>query len=150
MVGLIGSVIPIIPGHLIILVAAIAHRLMMGPDSGIRWWSFLVLALLLIISQLLEFLSGAAGAKVFGGSKWGALGALLGGIVGIFFFPFGLVLGPLFGAILFEKYYAKKENQPALVSGVGSVVGTLTGMAIKLVFGILMIVWFVLDVTEVV
>lgn len=150
MAGLLGCLIPILPGHLILFVAAVAHRLMLGEASGLRWWSFVVLALLLIAAQVFEFFSGAAGAKWFGGSKWGSWGALVGGIVGMFFFPFGLFLGPLIGALLFEKLFAKKENTAAAVSGVGSVLGTVAGMIIKLAVGVVMSGWFIIDALEVV
>lgn len=148
LVGLVGSLVPILPGHLILLIAAIAHRLMLGEASGLRWWSFVILVVLLALSQAFEFLSGAAGTKWFGGSKWGAWGALLGGIVGMFFFPFGLILGPLIGAVLFEKCFAKKENRPAIESGVGSVLGTVAGMVVKLAVGVVMAVWIVIDAVE--
>lgn len=144
--GLAGCVIPVLPGHLILLIAAIGHRLMLGRDaSGVEWWTFAVLTVLLVASQAFEFAAGAAGARWFGGTKWGAWGALLGGIVGMFFFPFGLVIGPLVGAFAFEKGFARKEIKPAAYSGVGSVVGTVAGMGMKVAVGILMIAWFVAD-----
>ncbi len=144
--GAAGCVLPVLPGHLILFIAAVAHRLMLGPGSGLVWWSFVILGALMAVSQALETLSGAAGSKWFGGSRWGALGALAGAIVGMFFMPFGLLLGPLIGAFALEVLLAKKETHPAVISGVGSVVGTLTGMVIKIVAGFLMILWFVLDV----
>lgn len=144
--GLVGCVLPVLPGHLIILIAAIAHRLMLGAESGLRWWSFVVLVLLLAISQAFEILSGAAGAKWFGGTRWGAAGALVGSIAGLFFLPFGLLLGPLIGAFVGEIAFAKKQTRHAAISGVGSVVGTLAGMGFNVVVGILMIGWFLLDV----
>lgn len=144
--GLIGTLVPFLPGHLILFFAAIAHRLMLGADSGVEWWTFLVLGILLTISQILEFLSGAMGTRWFGGSKWGAAGALVGGVVGLFFMPFGLILGPLIGSMLFEFILAKKEAKPATVSGIGSVLGTVAGLVVKMVVGVLMIVWFIVDV----
>jgi uncharacterized protein len=146
LVGLIGCLLPVLPGHLLLFIAALAHRLMLGSDSGLKWWSFVILALLMAASQALEMLSGAAGAKWFGGSRWGALGALAGGIVGMFFMPFGLLLGPLAGAVAGELLVAKQQPKPAVVSGVGSVVGTLAGMGINLALGVAMVVWFFLDV----
>jgi uncharacterized protein YqgC (DUF456 family) len=132
---------------LILLIAAVAHRLMLGAaDSGLAWWSFLVLGLLMAISQTFEMLSGAAGARWFGGTRWGVLGAFIGSLAGLFFLPFGLLVGPLAGAIVFEMGFANQQTTPAVVSGVGSVVGTLTGMAFKLVIGVLMVLWFLLDV----
>ena len=146
-VGLVGCVLPVLPGHVLILLAAVGHRLMLGADgSGLHWWSFLVLAVLMAGSQVFEWLSGAAGAKWFGGSRWGVLGALLGGLVGMFFLPLGLLLGPLAGAVAGEMLVARKEARPAMVAGVGSVAGTLAGMVVKVAVGLVMIVWFLLDV----
>lgn len=145
--GAIGCVLPILPGHFILFIAAVAHRLMLGADgSGLNWWSFVILGLLMAISQALEMLSGAAGAKWFGGSRWGALGALIGGLLGMFFMPIGLLAGPLIGAMVGEILVARKTTQPAVISGVGSVVGTLAGIGIKLVIGAVMVGWFFVDV----
>lgn len=146
LLGFIGTLLPFLPGHLILFFAAIAHRLMLGTDSGVEWWTFVVLGVLLITSQVLEFMSGAMGTRWFGGSKWGATGALMGGVVGLFFMPFGLLLGPLIGSMLCEFLFAKKKVQPATVSGVGSVLGTVAGLLVKVVVGVLMIVWFMVDV----
>ena len=115
--GFVGTLVPFLPGHLILFFAAIAHWLMLRQDSGVEWWTFVVLGVLLILSQVFEFLSGAAGTRWFGGTRWGAAGALIGGIVGIFFIPFGLILGPLIGSMFCEFVFAKKEVRSATVSG---------------------------------
>ena len=146
MAGAAGCVLPVLPGHLILLIAAVAHRLMLGEAAGLRWWSFAVLVLLMAISQTIEMLSGAAGSKWFGGTRWGAAGALLGTIVGLFFLPLGLLLGPLFGAFVLEILVARRLPKSAAISGVGSVVGTLAGMGVKAGVGLLMIGWFFLDI----
>jgi hypothetical protein len=145
--GVIGCVLPILPGHLILLMAALAHRLMLGAEgSGLEWWSFVILGALMVISQTIEMVSGAAGTRWFGGTRWGAVGALVGGIAGMFFMPFGLLVGPLVGAFVCEIYFARKETLAAWHSGVGSMVGTLVGMGVKIIIGAVMIVWFFLDV----
>ena len=146
LVGLAGCVIPVIPGHLLIMMGAVAHRLMLDERSGVEWWTFVVLGCLLAGSQIFEFVSGAAGSKWFGGTKWGALGAFIGGIVGMFFMPFGLILGPLLGAYASELLFAKQESKPAMVSGVGSAVGTLVSIVVKIAVGVVMVLWFVVDV----
>jgi uncharacterized protein YqgC (DUF456 family) len=147
LVGLIGCVLPVLPGPPIIFLAAVAHRLMLGAEgSGLAWWSFLVLGAMVALVQVIELLSGAAGAKWFGGSKWGSLGALVGGLAGLFFMPIGLIVGPLAGAYGFEMAFAKKESNPAMISGMGSVAGTVVGMVVKIFFGVLMVAWFLLDV----
>lgn len=144
--GLIGCILPMLPGHLILLIAAISHRIMLGESAGLAWWSFLILAALMAVSQMVEIMSGAAGTKWFGGTRWGAFGAIIGSIVGLFFLPFGLLLGPLIGAFAFEMCFAQKQPKPAAMSGVGSVVGTLAGMGVKIIVGLLMVGWFFLDV----
>jgi len=145
--GAVGCLLPVLPGHLILFMAAVAHRLMLGAElSGLYWWSFVILGALMALSQTLEMVSGAAGTRWFGGSRWGALGALAGGIIGMFFMPFGLLVGPLVGAFVCEIGFARKQTHHAAISGVGSVVGTLAGMGIKLAIGAVMIVWFFLDV----
>ncbi|MCP5536956.1 MAG: DUF456 domain-containing protein [Akkermansiaceae bacterium] len=145
-VGFIGTLVPFLPGHLILFFAAVAHWLMLRDESGVEWWTFVVLGLLLTLSQVFEFMSGAVGTRWFGGTRWGAAGALIGGVVGMFFMPFGLILGPLIGSTLCEFVFAKKEVRPATVSGVGSVLGTVAGLIVKVVVGVMMIVWFVVDV----
>ena len=144
--GAIGCFIPVLPGHLILFIAAVAHRLMLGKDSGLVWWSFLILGALMAVSQVMEMVSGAAGTKWFGGTRWGAFGAIAGGIVGMFFMPFGLIVGPLAGAVACELAFARQETREALRSGVGSVVGTIAGLGIKLGIGAAMVVWFFADV----
>jgi uncharacterized protein YqgC (DUF456 family) len=52
----------------------------------------------------------------------------------------------LIGALALELGIARKQLKLATVSGVGSVVGTVAGMAVKLAIGLLMIAWFFADV----
>lgn len=144
--GLIGCVVPVLPGHVILLIGAFAHWLMLRDASGVEWWTFAVLILLAVLSQTFEIASGAAGTRWFGGTRWGVLGAFIGSIAGLFFLPFGLLVGPLAGAFVAEMAFARKNPKFAASSGVGSVVGTLAGMAVKIVVGVLMIVWFLIDV----
>lgn len=144
--GLAGVVLPFLPGHFLILVAAAVHWWMLGAAAGVGWWTLVVLGLLFALAQVVEYLSGAVGSRWFGGSRWGMFGALVGGVVGLFFLPFGLILGPLAGAFLAEWGFARKEIRPATVSGVGSVVGTLSGLAVNLVIGVVMVAYFLIDV----
>ena len=129
-----------------IVIAAGAHWFMLGGRSGVEWWTLVVLGLLLLLSQVVEYLSGAMGTKWFGGSRWGAVGAVVGGLIGLLLMPWGLLLGPLAGAFLCEWLGAKKELKPATVSGFGSVLGTLAGLVLKVVIIILMVGYFFIDV----
>lgn len=145
--GLAGCVLPALPGPLLILLTALGHRLLLGEaSSGVGWWSLGGLAALALVAQLFDWFSGALGAKWFGGSGWGVAGALIGGLVGMFFLPFGLLLGPLLGAMALEFLMTRKKARPAVVAGMGAAAGTLAGMAARLGVGLAMIAWWLADV----
>lgn len=70
-IGLIGTVLPVFPGAIIILAGAILHRVMLGPEKSIGWWTITALILLTLVAYGLDFLSGYFGARYFGATKWG-------------------------------------------------------------------------------
>jgi uncharacterized protein YqgC (DUF456 family) len=139
--GLIGTVLPVVPGTTIILAAAVIHRVMLGPEKSIGWASLAVLVLLTLLSYALDFAGGYFGAKYFGATRWGMLGAVLGALVGIFFGLIGLFAGPVIGAIAFE-FIAGQRMVKAGRAGWGSLLGNLAGMVGKLVIGLMMVSWF--------
>lgn len=146
MLGLAGTVVPFLPGPLLIFAAAFVPFFTLDDGGGVEWWGIIVLGLGLILSQVLEYLSGAVGTMWFGGTKWGAFGAFVGGIVGVFFMPFGLLLGPLIGAFTCEWLLTEKTVKPATASGVGSVIGTLTGMVLKIIVALIMTAVLIADI----
>lgn len=139
--GLIGTVLPLLPGTTIILGAAILHHFVLGAEHSVGWWTISGLAALTALSFVLDLLSGSLGAKWFGATRWGAFGGILGSIVGLFFFPWGLFLGPMIGVLLGEVL-GGKELLPAGKSTWGTLLGTTAGMIGKLAIGFLMIAWF--------
>jgi uncharacterized protein len=141
--GLLGTILPIFPGTTIILVAAVLHRIMLGPTKSIGWRAITVLVLLTLISYALDFAGSFWGARRFGASKWGMFGATIGAIVGIFFGIIGLFVGPVIGAIAGE-FVAGKRMIAAGRAGWGSLMGTLGGMIAKLIIALTMIVFFLM------
>ena len=145
LIGLVGTFLPVLPGQVLIIVAAVAHWWIKGEQSHLGWWTLVVLTVVFLFSMLLDYVSGAVGSKYFGGSKWGVAGAITGGLVGLFFAPWGFVLGPLGGAFAFEYFFAKKQVTEATRSGVGSAVGTVMGLTIKIVLALVMACYLVVD-----
>lgn len=140
-IGLIGTVLPVVPGTTIILAAAVIHQIMLGPEKSLGWWNIGALVLLTLLSYALEFAGAYFSAKRFCATKWGILGAALGAIVGIFFpFP-GLIVGPVVGAIAGELV-AGKRLVSAGRAGWGTLLGNLAGMICKLTIGLMMVSWF--------
>lgn len=143
-IGIIGSVVPFLPGPLLIFAAGIIHTLL-RPESGMSTWGFVLLSLGLVLSYVVDFASGAMGARWFGASRWGIAGVFVGGIVGMFFVPFGLILGPLIGGVGFELAFAKKRLQPAAMSAWGSLLGTGVGLVLRLIVALAMVATVLID-----
>ena len=142
LLGLVGTVVPLLPGTTIILGAAILHHFALGENHSVGWWTIAGLGVLTVASFVLDIVSGSLGAKWFGATKWGAFGGIVGAIVGVFFFPIGLFLGPMIGVLLGELLGGKKLL-PAGKSTWGTLLGTTAGMIGKLSIAVLMIAWFV-------
>jgi uncharacterized protein YqgC (DUF456 family) len=141
--GLLGTILPVFPGTTIILFAAILHRIMLGPEKSIGWSAIIALVLLTLISYALDFVSGYWGARRFGASKWGMLGATIGAIIGIFFGIIGLFIGPVIGAVAGE-FIAGKKAVAAGRAGWGSLLGTIGGVIGKLIIALAMVIIFLM------
>lgn len=138
--GLVGTVLPLVPGTVLILCgAALGHFTL----HAVGWPTLVGLTVLTILAQLLDFASGAMGAKYFGASRWGAIGGVLGAVVGIFFGLPGIFIGPIAG-VLIGELLGGKGILPAGKSTWGTLLGTTAGIIGKLAIGIAMIVWFAL------
>ena len=144
-VGLIGTVLPIFPGTTVILAAAIIHRLMLGPAKSIGWLSIALLIALTLVSYALDLLGGSYGARRFGATAWGVVGAVVGAIVGLFFGLPGLLVGPIIGAIGGE-IIGGQRLVAAGRAGWGTLLGNLAGMLGKLVIALAMVSWFLVAV----
>ena len=145
MVGLIGSVVPFLPGAALILAGAVVHQLMLGEGSSVGWWVIGGLAVMAASSYVVDILASALGARRYGASKWGAWGGFIGAIVGLFFGIPGLLLGPVIGVLAGELILARKELGPAAAASWGTVVGTLLGVLGKFIIAVAMVGVFCLS-----
>jgi uncharacterized protein YqgC (DUF456 family) len=136
-VGLVGSVVPALPGTILILAAAAIHALATGFDP-IGPGRLVLLAFLTLVAYALDYLAGALGVKRFGGSGWAVAGAVVGALVGLFLGLPGLILGPLVGALAAEYAYTRQLNTSARAA-LGTVVGLLVGAVAKVGLGLAMI-----------
>ena len=142
--GLIGSILPMLPGTPLVLIAAIGHRLYFGEGSI----SNLVLGILIaltLVSLVFDFLASMLGAKKFGATWRGMLGAVIGGVIGLFFSLPGIILGPFLGAMLFEML-GDKEFKKAAHAGAGAAIGLLLGIVGKFSICVVMMMLFATDV----
>jgi len=143
--GLIGTVIPIVPGTTIILAAAVVHHLVMGADRSLGWSALIAMLVLTLLTYAIDAAAGYLGAKRFGATKWGLIGGAAGALLGLFFGLLGLFVGPVIGAIAGELI-GGKEVMKAGRAGWGTFLGGLAGVVAKLFIGLIMIVIFLMNV----
>src|ERR1700736_2543808 len=144
-VGVIGTVVPILPGTTIILAGAVIHRMMLGPEKSIGWPTIGVLVLLTLATYALDFLGSYFGAKYFGATRLGTFGAIVGALIGLFFGIIGLFVGPVVGAVIGE-FIAGKRMIDAGRAGWGSLLGNLGALVGKLFIALVMITIFFITV----
>ena len=138
-VGVLGSLLPILPGPPISYAGILLLHFSRFAQYGTR---FLILfGALTAIVAVLDYVVPIWGTKKFGGSKYGTWGATIGVLIGLFFGPFGIIIGPFLGAVLGEIIYGKKTNE-AFRAGFGSFIGFVTGTLMKLMLSIVLAFYF--------
>ncbi len=140
LIGVAGCLLPVLPGTPIVLAAAVGHRLYFG-DTGPSNLVLVLLTLLTVLSLILDQLASVVGARKLGATWKGVTGAVVGGLVGLFFSLPGIILGPFIGATLFELI-GDREFRDALKAGVGATLGLLFGVVGKVAVSMVMILMF--------
>jgi len=145
-VGLVGCIIPAIPGpplnfiSLLILELAIEDAFSM--EFYITW------GVITIAVTVLDYVLPILGAKVYKASGYGIWGSIIGMIVGtIFFPPFGMILGLLIGAIVGELIAGKKGSEAVRVGGV-TFIASLLMIVVKLAVSGIMTYYFISRAAE--
>lgn len=146
LVGLLGTIVPGLPGASIIFVGALFYALFTD-FKEVDGLVLLVLLILGILSFILDYLGSAYGAKKFGSTRWGIAGAIIGGIIGsIIGNILGLVIGIFLGVSLAEIAFTKKNIKQSLKAGWGGLVGLMTSIIAQFILGLVMVVIFIWSV----
>ncbi len=143
--GLAGTLLPILPATPLIF----AGMLLAGwldQFQRIGWITFTALAVLVVLSQLLDLVAGSLGAKKAGASPAAVWGALIGSILGILGGLPGLLLGPFVGAAAGE-FWARQDAFQASKVGIAAMLGFILGAIAKVaaalaMLGIFALAWF--------
>lgn len=145
LIGLLGSLIPILPAPAFLIAGVLVFVFWQGVAS-LGLFSFVALIFLGLLAMISDNLASVLGAKKYGASKRGMVGAVLGALVGLFFGgPLGAVLGPLGGAFLFE-YLGSGNLQKAKKISWGTFIGFLTGTVARFVIAVIIITWFLIKI----
>jgi uncharacterized protein len=143
LLGLIGCLVPLIPGpplsYAAILLLQFSSRSPFSEDFLVMWGAITVAV------TLLDYWVPVYGTKRLGGTKTGIRGAAIGLIIGLFFYPpFGIIVGPFIGALLGELI-SGQEFSRAIRSALGSFAGFLAGILMKLAVSIILSYHFIIN-----
>ena len=145
LLGIIGSFVPVIPGPLTSWAGFLVLHFTKGVELST---TFLVVTLIIaIIIYVLDYIIPAVGTKRFGGSKSGMVGTTLGLLVGLFFPPFGIIIGPFLGALIGEMIHRNDTNK-AVKAAFGSFLGFIASTFLKFIVAVIFFGFFIAKLLE--
>lgn len=129
LLGMVGCFLPVLPGpplsYLGLLLLHWTEQIHFSTTSLLIW------LLLVIVVQILDYISPVLGTKYAGGSKWGNRGCIIGTVAGLFVFPpWGILIGPFVGAVIGELI-SGKQSVDAVQAGMGAFLGFLFSVVAK-------------------
>ena len=150
-IGVMGCIIPAIPGPPVAYLALILSLFIDQSLNTISENNYILLTILGILTlsiTVIDFLLPVWGAKKFGGTSSGRKGSTIALIIGVVnplatagFGALLIVISPPIGAFIGEKV-AGGSTQTAIKSAKGSFIGFLSGLFLKLALVIAMAVYF--------
>lgn len=140
--GIVGVLIPILPGVPYMFIVALVYALI-DQFQKVTTTDIFILLGLAVLSLLVDYASGALGAKIGGASGKSTLGGMLGLIIGVILFPpFGGIIGVFLGILIVEMMIHKDQQRAIKVAKAG-LIGNLAGIVINLLISLLFIALFV-------
>lgn len=131
LVGIAGSVLPVIPGTPVSWLGLI--MLYLAPSIPFNWPLIIITGVIAIGIYVLDYIIPSVGTKKFGGSKAGVWGTFIGLFVGLFSpIPAGIIVGPFVGALVGELLFNKTEGKQAVKAAFGSFIGFMSSTFLKL------------------
>jgi uncharacterized protein YqgC (DUF456 family) len=140
LIGIAGSILPILPGPPIAYAGVLLQQLRdPNPFSSKFLW---IWAGIVVASLILDYIIPAWGTKKFGGTRYGVWGCTLGFILAFWMGPWGIIIGPFLGAFVGEMI-AGQDSRKSFRAAVGSFVGFLVGSLLKMII-CFMLLYFVI------
>jgi uncharacterized protein len=141
LVGLLGCLLPVLPGPPLSWTGLLLLHLSKHVDFSVKF--LFIWAGITLLVTVLDYIVPIWGTRKFGGSKSGTWGAAIGMLAGIFIFPpIGLIILPFAGAFLGELLEGK-ETALAFRAALGTFIGFLLGTGLKLAASLMMTFYFV-------
>jgi hypothetical protein len=142
LLGIAGSVLPVLPGLPVSWVGLLLLKFTDVAGPELSWSVVIWTGVAMLVVSLLDYLLPVMGTKKFGGSKLVVTGASIGMLIGFFGGVWGIVIGPfigaLTGALIEGNTFARSAHQ-----AFGTFVGFFTGIVMKLICGGIIAWYFV-------
>jgi len=159
--GLIGSIVPALPGPPLCYFGLLLLKWSGKADFSLTF--LIIWAAITVVVMIMDNVLPMIMTKKFGGSRNAVIGSVVGLIIGmIFFAPLGLIVGPFLGALagellnnhILEKSRIKNKkdnetetvelshtakNEKAIIAALGAFLAFILGTGAKLIIGSLMI-----------
>ncbi|OHB60585.1 MAG: hypothetical protein A2167_07935 [Planctomycetes bacterium RBG_13_46_10] len=145
LVGLIGCILPVIPGP------PLSYASLFILSIAKKWEPFsitflIIMGALMVAVTLVDYVFPVVGAKRYGASKAGVWFSIIGMLIGLFFIPpWGMFLGAFAGALSGELLVGKRGVR-ALQAGWGVFIGNMVGIGFKLAFSGVVIFFYVKEI----
>jgi uncharacterized protein YqgC (DUF456 family) len=153
LLGLVGIIVPVLPGTIIIWLSVLAYAIVEGFEA-IDWVTFSVLSIIALLTGTADIWMALLGAKTGGASGRSILYGIVGAIAGFFLLGALLpVIGSLFGGVigyalgvLAGQYHKHQDWNLAIKASVGGLAGWGIATIMQLAGGVLILMIFVWQV----
>ena len=138
--GIIGSVIPVLPGPLSSWIGLCVFSNISNVQVSNK---LLVITFVIAFGVfILDYIIPIYTSKKFGASKYGIIGASVGTVIGLFFPPFGIIFGAIIGAISGELFL-NKNLKKSFKAAIGVFLGLLISGFSKALISVIYLVIYI-------
>lgn len=142
-VGIAGSLLPLLPGPPIAYIGVLLQQLRDPNPFTLKFlW---IWAGIVVLTIVLDYFIPIWGTKKFGGTKYGVWGCTIGFLAAFWMGPWGVIIGPFIGAFIGE-YLANQHSQQAFKSAIGSFAGFLAGSFLKMLVCFFMLYYIIVSI----
>ena len=128
--GIAGCILPILPGSPLayagLLLLHLTDRIQFSITQLVVW------LIVVIVLQVVDYITPLLGSKYSGGTSFGSRGCVAGTLMGLFFMPWGIIIGPFIGAVAGEMW-GGSDLPHAIRAGIGTLFGFLVGTLLKVI-----------------
>ncbi len=141
-VGIVGSVLPVLPGPPLSWLGLLVLKFVPSLGYRLSWSAVIAIGLFTLVVAILDNLLPIWSTKRLGGGKMVVWGAGIGFVAGFWFGPIGVFFGPFVGALV-GGLMSGSHIKAALKHASGAFLGFFTGIVLKFINLGVLLYWFV-------